>query len=228
MPLPKAILWQFWLYCFRFTSIILHIIFSLLEGTNILVLILICSTGILALNDLALCVIFFIHGLTTIDLRQCRLAWDVHFGGSVFSTVGFQTITSLLFLAFLSFDLALIFGSGMFIVIPFNILAIVASVITFGFTARAWYRGSGRTWKLGVKEISHKNHGTSRFTQYPLSLFGTRRRPDDSIRKVWPEARALFRSAFVRGLKRLRTSMKLIIIRKTMYVERYNILIIII
>jgi hypothetical protein len=159
---------------------------------------------------------------------QCRLAWDVRFGGSVVSTVGFQTITSLIFLISLSVDLALNFGGVFDIVIPFNFLAVVASAITFGVTARAWYRGSERTWKLGVKEISHSDRGTSHFTQYPLSLFGTRRRPDDSIRNIWPEARALFRSAFVRGLKRLRTSMKLIILRKTMYVERHNIAIVII
>jgi hypothetical protein len=170
------------------------------------------------------CRFFYTPGLTAVDF-QCRLAWDVHFSGSIVSTIGFQTITSLLFIIFFSVDLAMVDVAYLdllsaSILVPSDIVAIVSSVIIFGYTARAWYRRPERRWKLGVKEISHSDHGTTRFTQSKLSLFGTRRRPDDSIRKIWPEAGALLRSAFIRGLKRLRTSLKLAILRKTMYVER--------
>jgi hypothetical protein len=110
-----------------------------------------------------------------------RLTWDGYFYGSIISTVAFQTGESLVvivvFIVYLATSYKLLFPPQIYI------LPIPASIGLIALNVRALYRGPKHIWMLGVKEAAANNIPNIR-VKPRLSLFGTRRTPEDEVRNV--------------------------------------------
>ena len=137
------------------------------------------------------------------------MTWDGYFYGSIISTVAFQTGESLAVIIVIIVHLT---GSYPQISIPFYVFPIPASLGLVALNIRAWYGGQKHIWMLGVKEAAANNILNIRDVPRP-SLFGTRRTPEDEVRKIWATSWLpvlMFRAIW--------TTLKLTIIRRTVYV----------
>jgi hypothetical protein len=138
-----------------------------------------------------------------------RLTWDAYFYGSFVSTIVFQTGESIVVVIVLLVHLA---RYHVWSYIPLYIFPILGSLWFIVPHVQALYRGPKHIWMLGVKEAA-ANITLNPSVEPRLSVFGTRRKPEDEVRKVcatsWLPV-IIFRAIW--------TALKLTIIRRTVYV----------
>jgi hypothetical protein len=134
-----------------------------------------------------------------------RLTWDAYFCGSFISTLVFETAKSFVIVVVLTYHLARYHNLPY---TPFYSVPILGSLWFIVLNIRAWYRGPKHIWMLGVKEVAAHHP-----SEHKLSVFGTRRKPEDEVRKVcatsWLPV-IIYRAVW--------TTLKLSIVRRAVYV----------